>query len=486
MARNIHIIVAHDIKYGIGCTNEIPFHLKEDLKRFKSLTTGHVVVMGRKTWDSLPPKVKPLPNRQNFIISRTMTYDEIPEEQKKGVMIIRNLHEVISEKFEDLKIFIIGGGEIYDEILSEKYTRFIRYIYITEVFTDSKCDVFFPNDKMIKNLLNDPTICKHKRYESIQMDNGYATRYKTIYFYDQDNEMNTQLPSKEEEKKYLNLMKNTMLDGELRMDRTRVGIISVFGKELEFDLHRGNCFPLFTTKRVFFRGVAEELFFFLSGKTNVKILQDRDVHIWDGNSSREYLDNNGLQWLREGDLGKFYGFQWRHFGADYTNCDEDYTGCGYDQVAEIVRLIKEAPTSRRILLSGWNPCDLNKCCLPPCHVLYQFYVNCEEKTLSLQMYQRSADLFLGVPFNIASVAIFVYLMAKTCDLLPDKIKICFGDTHLYSNHLESVLTQIEREPLGFPKLLIKEKRDKLEDYTIEDLELVDYKCHGAIKAKMAV
>ena len=286
-----------------------------------------------------------------------------------------------------------------------------------------------------------------------------------------------------EESEYLKLLKNILENGDYSDDRTNVGTIYTFGNHLEFDIK--NDFPLLTTKKVFFRGIVEELLFFLSGKTDAKILQDKKVRIWDGNSSRDYLDSIGLEHFEEGDLGKFYGFQWRHWNAEYVDCHTDYTGKGIDQIQNVIYLIKNDPNSRRIIITGWNPSDLNQVCLPVCHLLYQFDVNSEKQTLSCNMYQRSADMFLGVPFNIASCALLTYILALHCDLNPGKIRMNFGNTHIYMNHIQQVYEQISRTPYKFPTLTIN-KKDNLEDYCYGDFVLNDYQCHGKLKGKMAV
>jgi thymidylate synthase len=288
-----------------------------------------------------------------------------------------------------------------------------------------------------------------------------------------------------EETQYLECIRRHLLRGVYRPDRTGTGILSLFtGTQFHFDISRH--FPLLTTKKVFFRGVAEELFFFLSGQTDVRHLQEKKVHIWDGNSSREYLDSIGQSHRQVGDLGKFYGFQWRHWGADYVDCHTDYRGRGVDQIQTIVDQIRNDPYSRRILLSAWNPADLRQTVLPPCHVLYQFYVDPVDKTLSVHMYQRSADLFLGVPFNLASTALLTYLLARTCDLRPGRMTVTLGDSHLYINHLEQASQQLSRQPYRFPSLEIRHKRSRLEDYQYDDLVLTGYQCHSTLAGKMAV
>lgn len=207
---------------------------------------------------------------------------------------------------------------------------------------------------------------------------------------------------------------------------------------MRFSLRDG-VLPLLTTKRVFWRAVAEELLWFITGSTNVKDLQEKNVHIWDGNSTREFLDKNGLVDREEGDLGPIYGFQWRHFGADYKTCHDDYTGQGVDQLNEVIERIRNNPTDRRIIMSAWNVVDLPKMALPPCHCFVQFYV--ADGELSCQLYQRSADMGLGVPFNIASYSLLTYMIAQVTGLKPGDFIHTIGDAHVYLNHIEPLQEQ---------------------------------------------
>ena len=216
---------------------------------------------------------------------------------------------------------------------------------------------------------------------------------------------------------------------------------------MRFDL--GESFPILTTKDVFWRGVAEELIWFVRGETNAKLLSDKKIKIWDGNASREFLDKQGLTEREEWDLGPVYGFQWRHFGADYTTMHADYTNQGFDQLAEVIKQLKTNPTSRRILMSAWNASDLTKMALPPCHILAQFYVTADNK-LSCQMYQRSCDMGLGVPFNIASYSLLTCMLAQVCGLKRGEFIHCLGDAHVYKNHVEPLMEQLKRHPMPFP------------------------------------
>ncbi|PGH34638.1 thymidylate synthase [[Emmonsia] crescens] len=323
-----------------------------------------------------------------------------------------------------------------------------------------------------------------------------------------------------EEHQYLNLIRSILETGEHRPDRTGTGTRSLFAPpQLRFSLSRPSTsssastsprtpvLPLLTTKRVFLRAVLAELLWFISGSTSSLPLSEAGIKIWDGNGSREYLDSVGLSHRAVGDLGPVYGFQWRHFGAEYIDAQTDYTGQGVDQIAEVVRKLKENPYDRRIILSAWNPADLKKMALPPCHMFAQFYVSFpsgdddggkgeEEKkknekkgTLSCQLYQRSCDMGLGVPFNIASYALLTHMLAHAADLHPGTLIHTMGDAHVYLDHIEALQEQLTREPVEFPELVIK-RDDRgsgiMDGWKEEEFEVVGYKPHKGIKMKMSV
>merc|ERR1719190_89968 len=288
---------------------------------------------------------------------------------------------------------------------------------------------------------------------------------------------------KHDEDQYLDLIRDILKNGNDKSDRTGTGTYSVFGRQMRFSL-RDNQFPLLTTKRVFWRGLAEELLWFIKGSTNANELAEKKIRIWDGNGSREFLDKKGLTHREEGDLGPVYGFQWRHFGAEYKDMHADYSGQGVDQLSDIIDKIKNRPDDRRIIMCAWNPADLNKMALPPCHCLVQFYV--ADGELSCQLYQRSADLGLGVPFNIASYALLTVMIAHVCQLTPGDFVHTLGDAHVYLNHVEPLKTQLERAPKPFPKIMIKRKVDNIEDFCIDDFEVVGYESHPKIVMDMAV
>ena len=265
---------------------------------------------------------------------------------------------------------------------------------------------------------------------------------------------------------YEDLVRTILRGGTLKSDRTGTGTISLFGQQMRFDL--SHSFPLITTKKVFFRGIAYELLWFLKGSQNVRWLQENRVHIWD-----EWADPE------TGDLGPVYGVQWRSWPAP-TPEDPHHT---IDQIAKVLDLIRTHPDSRRMIVTAWNPAQVDSMALPPCHALFQFYV--ADGKLSCQLYQRSCDMFLGVPFNIASYALLTLMMAQQADLEPGEFVWTGGDCHIYDNHVEQVLEQLSRNPYPYPTMRIR-KADSIFSYQYEDFEVVDYQCHPAIKAPVAV
>ena len=277
---------------------------------------------------------------------------------------------------------------------------------------------------------------------------------------------------------YLDLMRHVLTHGVDKTDRTGTGTRSVFGYQMRFDLQKG--FPILTTKRVHFKSVAVEILWFLKGDTNVQYLKDNGVSIWNEWATAEQCARFGRQ---EGDLGAVYGHQWRNFGAT-KNPDGTYQKDGFDQISWLINEIKTNPDSRRLIVSGWNPAEAGQVALPPCHTMFQFYV--ANGKLSCQLYQRSADIFLGVPFNIASYALLTHLIAQVTGLDVGEFVWTGGDSHLYSNHFEQTTLQLSREPLPLPKLKINPAITDLFAFEFADLELESYQHHPAIKAPVAV
>jgi len=290
----------------------------------------------------------------------------------------------------------------------------------------------------------------------------------------------------ENEQQYLSALKEVFNEGELR--QTRNGLTkSIFGLKMKFDLQEG--FPILTTKLVPFKTVLRELLWFISGDTSSKTLEDKGVHIWTKNASKEFLESRGLNYS-EGDLGPIYGFQWRHIGAKYYSSNSNYTNKGFDQLEDIIKTIKEDPTSRRLILTAWNPLDLGKMALPPCHMTCQFYVRDADagtsKYLDCQLYQRSGDMFLGVPFNISSYAILVHIISRCCSLKPGKLTHIIGDAHIYQEHTNIVEEQLSRIPyICLAKLVIQSDAPTDIDSLKEmHFSLENYKNQGILKADM--
>ena len=280
------------------------------------------------------------------------------------------------------------------------------------------------------------------------------------------------------ERAYLELLDYVREHGTVKGDRTGTGTLSHFGAQLRFDLSDG--FPLLTTKKVHFKSIVYELLWFLSGDTHVGYLQEHGVRIWNEWATAAQTARFNR---REGDLGPVYGHQWRNYGATKDD-NGDYQRDGVDQIANLIEQIKNNPNSRRLIVSGWNPAEADQVALPPCHTLFQFFV--ADNKLSCQLYQRSADLFLGVPFNIASYALLTHMIAQVCDLEVGEFVWTGGDCHIYQNHLEQVQTQLTRTPLPLPKLQLNPQVDDIFAFTYTDIHVHNYESHPAIKAQVAV
>lgn len=279
-------------------------------------------------------------------------------------------------------------------------------------------------------------------------------------------------------RQYLDLLRRILDEGRPRDDRTGTGTVGIFGHQMRFDLREG--FPLLTTKKLHLKSIVHELLWFLRGETHVGPLQEAGVRIWNEWATAEQTARFGR---REGDLGPVYGHQWRNFGAT-RRPDGSYERDGVDQIARAVHLIRNEPHSRRILVTGWHPREAEEVALPPCHTLFQFHV--QDGALSCQLYQRSADVFLGVPFNIASYALLTMMMAQVCDLEPGDFVHTFGDAHLYNNHLEQARLQLTREPRALPRMHIDPRVKSIFELRYEDFRLEGYDPHPHIKAEVSV
>lgn len=288
--------------------------------------------------------------------------------------------------------------------------------------------------------------------------------------------------NKHEEYQYLYLIKDILNENNLFIGRNG-NTIAVNGCAMNFSLHN-KTIPFITTKKLAWKTCLRELLWFIKGDTSNKRLNQANVHIWDTNSTRDYLDTRGLHHLTEGDIGPCYGFQWRHFNADYINCDTDYTNKGIDQLQYIINSLKDTKErySRRLIMTAWNPCQIDNMALPPCHLLCQFSVF--DDKLSCNLYQRSGDVGLGVPFNIASYSLLTHLLAHHCSLDVGEFNHFLGNTHIYDDHINGLIEQTEREPYIFPTLDIINKYDDINKYTEKDFIIKNYKYHEIINLIM--
>ena len=450
--------IDNDNGFGYYKDNKFIQPWTSDLKFFKNKTSytedpnkKNIILMGRNTFLSIN---KILPNRINIVISGY---------EIEGVKTIKKFDDIFEYYTDDIEnVFVIGGIYLIESILNHPC---LRYVYINKLTEKYKCNMCLT--ELISNTQFE--IITHKLSNNI---NYY--KLKNILYIDEYN--------------YLNLLKEVLLKGDKRVCRNSI-TYSLFGKNLKFNLNR---FPILTTKKVFFRGIVEELLWFLRGETNSKKLEKKKVNIWKGNSSKEFLSKIGLEY-KEGDIGNMYGFQWKHFGEEYKGCDKEYEG--YNQLEYILKLLKDDPFSRRILMTTFDPSHANKGVLYPCHgLICQFYILEEDEIryLSCHMYQRSADMFLGVPFNITSYSLLCYII---CEILnnttefkykPKELTISFGDLHIYEEHKKAVLEQIDRLPFEFPSIKFNKKIKNFNELKYEDIELNNYLYHPSIKAKMIV
>jgi dihydrofolate reductase/thymidylate synthase len=476
-------VVAIDINKGIAKDGKIPWHYPEDLKFFKELTTGHVVIMGRKTYESIG---HPLPNRINIVISSELkqndgqTHSELKQtntDQTSSSDITTADQQTNTDKsnqsddtelilFNDLwkcvefcmstyknkKLFVIGGGTIYKWFITN---RLITSEYVTQSCTNYDCDTFY-----------------HSKLKGPKRILGTYEHYYRFVI----EKFN------KEEYKFLTLGKRILSHGNIKSDRTGVGTMSLFGRQMRFNL-KNHSFPLLTTRKMFLRGIFEELMLYIRGQTDSAILEAKGIYVWKGNTSRAFLDSKGLHQLPVGDMGASYGFLFRHFGGEYVNCKADHTGIGVDQLKYVIDKLKNHPTDRRIIISLWDPTNLNKCPLPPCLYNYQFIV--VDGKLSCMMTQRSSDFVVAGGWNIATGALLTYLLASVTNLEPAELIWNIGDVHVYKNLVDSINEQCQRRPYAFPKLFIN-KKENIEDYQFSDIKLLGYKFHPSIGMIMNV
>ena len=438
-----NVILATDNKNGIGYNGVIPWKCGEDLKLFKTITHNSILIMGRKTIEKLPY----LENRTIWCITKNETLDS--SNYKNKVTIFNSVEDVIEmSKSITIPIFIAGGGSIYNKFFST-YPHLINKVYWSIIKGNYVCDTF------LKPWLHIFTINNETLYETFE----HYILLKKDY--------------KSSEKEYLNILKDVFTNGWTKKGRNG-NTKSLFGKTLSFDLREG--FPLLTTKKMFFRGIVEELLFFIRGDTDSNILSDKKINIWKGNTNRKFLDSIGKKNRKEGYMGPMYGYQWRYYNSIYDeNTSKPKPNIDnakyHDQLKNVIHQINTDPHSRRILLTDFNPLQATEGVLYPCHsIIIQFYV--QYGYLDMFCYNRSSDLFHGLPFNIASSSLFLILIAKITGLIPRNFILSLGDSHIYESHYNVVKKQLERVPFCFPQLEICKDVNKLED--IENMEYSDF------------
>lgn len=498
----VNLITAIDKNNGIARKNKIPWRIKEDYNFFMDVTKKeyvknkkNAVIMGKNTWKQLPDSFRGLKDRINVVVSSTMSNDELNNDNytKSDVHLVNSLDQSLDlcRKLDVGKIFIGGGSNIYKEALLK---NIVDEIYLTKIDKDYNCDTFFNYDDCINYI---------KKMDFMNISDKHFNLVDTLNLTD-NNKVNVifqkfvkkqyvdEYNVNKEEQNYLNLLEDILKNGDYRQTRNAF-TYSLFAKTLEFDLSKG--FPLLTTKKMFLRGIFEELMFFLRGDTNAKHLSDIGVKIWDGNTSREFLDSVGLNHYEEGDMGPLYSFQWSFYGLEYKGMNHDYSKekGGFNQIKYCLELIKKDPNNRRILLTSYNPIQAQQSVLFPCHSLTcQFYVE-RGNRLSLACYNRSQDYVCGNPFNNSSSALLVYLFCEVINndktykgpkLTPGRLIMNLGDTHVYDEHYSEAIRQLLREPCKFPQLKFKRKVTELTDFKFEDLELIDYNCYPALQTKM--
>ena len=449
--QEINVILAVDKLFGIGFEGKLPWKIKDELNIFKEKTNDSIVIIGRKTFETLPK----LKNRILFVISTK--YIELMSdnfENDKDIRFFSNFEDALDKaKTFNNKIFVAGGSKLYNYVF-KKYKTQIK-VHISFIENEYECDTYF-----YKNNLEDFYIDEEIVYVT---EFNKFKHCEMKYF-------------KYGEYQYINLIKDLLKNGERRIGRNGE-VISDFCKHLKFDLRYG--FPLFTTRKMFLKGIIEELLFFIRGDTNSKILEEKGVNIWKGNTSREFLDSNGFEKRKDGEMGPMYGFQWRFFNGEECILD------GIDQLENVINEIKTNPTSRRILLTTYNPSQVHLGVLYPCHsIIIQFYV--KDGYLDMFCYNRSTDIALGFQFNVSSSSLLLMIIAKICNLEPRYFNMSLGDVHLYSNHIEPITKQLERIPYSFPTLKLPEFNTlkDVEKLTFADFTLEKYKFYPNIKMEM--
>jgi len=483
----VYVIVAVDSSGGISKDNNIPWNVKEDLMLFKDTTTfsnngkSNIMIMGKNTYYKLPKNFK-FEGRKIYVISKSMYNLKSPEFYDENLKVFGNLKNSLthSSKEEYNKIFICGGKRIYDEICYLKLDDekiVITDLYLTQIHQDYECDNKLEVSKLLKNE-NTHELNMIKK-NNFTLEDSYSKNFVNITF--------TKYSSNEcenkDEQKYLDLMCEIYKHGENKGSRNSL-VKSTFGNSLKFDLLK---FPILTTKKVPLKIIFEELIWFLKGCTNANVLKEKGINIWNGNTTRKFLDDQNLNHYEEGDIGPMYGFNLRHHGEKYEGMNKNYDGKGFDQIKYCVELLHNDPNSRRIIMSTYNPSVAKEGCLFPCHgVFIQFYVK-NKNELCCMMTQRSADYLCGVPFNISSYSLLVYMMCEILNMKPGYLIINFGDTHIYEDHYKFVIRQLLRDPISFPTLSFRDRnRIDICDFEYGELNLSGYNHYSHLPIKMIV
>jgi thymidylate synthase len=468
---NCNIIAVVSKNYAITYGNKLPWENQDYCTYFENLVKDGIVIMGRTTFESLPLLKRPFKDCINVVLSNEYPkYKQLTSDN----LIFTNMYGVYNDILPNnpnKTIWVIGGKEVFTSLSNQSKSIYITMMDKIASSNEKKFVDIFPH------------------YELVSYTEPKWSQEEECYFRHLRYDRNFDSPNVNHEKQYLQLLRDIMAHGNDRDDRTGVGTIGVFGRQLRYDVSK--YLPILTTKFVPIQVIIKELLWFLRGETDAKILQEQGVHIWDGNTSREFLDKRGLNNYETGDGGPIYGFQWRHFNAEYNGCHANYDGQGFDQIEYIVNELKTNPFSRRIYMSAWNPSYIDKMCLPPCHIGAQFYA--EKGTdgqmyLSLQFYQRSQDVFLAANFNLISYTILLYIICKKVNMQPKEVIHVIGDAHIYKNHIEQCNTQLSRNPLPQPILEVNDdiKDKNWEDISVDDFTLIGYHYRPAIKADMAV
>jgi thymidylate synthase len=440
-------LVAYSSNYVISNKGKIPWHISDDMKRFKKHTadksTRSIMLVGPKTYDTLP--------------------DEMTEDKERHIMVVRkndisDIDNIIGlfKRIYDV-IFIIGGEWLY-----KIFFKYMDIIMATRIKGNYVGDRFFPViDLSFWKIIE--MITKSSDDFSVEYEYIVYKRIRQEYQY----------------LKHVNDILNSRLE-------PRNGTLSKFGISMKFDLSDG-VLPLLTTKKMYIDGIVLELLWFISGKTDVNILRKKGIHIWDHDTSRKNQDKLGLSHYSDWDPGPIYGFNFRHYGAKYKGSDKEYEGKGIDQLYDVIKALSDPKKrySRRHIISLWNPCQMKEVVLPACHMIYQFHVSSDNR-LSCTMYQRSGDMGLGVPFNITSASLLTHIIGHLTGLTPHYFIHTIGDAHVYTAHIATLSKQIKRKPYKFPTVSIDDRVTDINKLSYDNITINDYTSHDKLNMKFII